>query len=87
MAGKLKGESLRVRTFDAREKAVRMRLLDEATKRDQTEDEDEDIVTFTRHEVRALWSSIGKDVRQLTVLANAVARLTHGNGRRATKSK
>jgi hypothetical protein len=87
MAGKLKGESLRVRMFNAQEKAVRMRLLDEATKHDQTEDEDKDIVTFTRHEIRAIWSSIGKDVRQLTVLANTVARLTHGNGRRATKSK
>lgn len=87
MAGKPKGKSLRVSTLDDREKAARMRLLDEAMKRDQTEDEDKDIVTFTRHEVRALWSSIGKDVRQLTLLASTVARLTHGNGRRATKSK
>jgi hypothetical protein len=84
MAGNVEGESLRVRTFTGPEKAVRMRLLDEAMKPDR---EGEDIVTFTRHEARALWSSIGKDVRQLTVLANAVARLTHGNGRRATKSR
>jgi hypothetical protein len=85
MAGKPEGESLRVRMFNAQEKAVRMRLLDEATKRDQTEDADKDIVTFTRHEIRAIWSSIGKDVRQLTDLANTVARLTHGKGDRAPR--
>jgi hypothetical protein len=53
------------------EKAARLRLLDEAAR-----PTGEDIVPFTRHEVRAIASSIRKDVHQLTVLRSRLARFT-----------
>ncbi len=57
--------------FNPWEKAARLRLLDEAAR-----PAGEDIVPFTRHEVRAIASSIRKDVHQLTVLRSRLARFT-----------
>ena len=59
--------------FNAGERAARLRLLDEAAR-----PTGEDIVPFTRHEVRAIASSIRKDAHQLTRLHNQVERLTNG---------
>ena len=57
--------------LNAGEKAARLRLLDEAAR-----PAGEDIVLFTRHEVRAIASSMRKDVHLLARLRNQVARLT-----------
>ena len=57
--------------FNAGEKAARLRLLDEAAR------PGDDIVPFTRPEIRAIASSIRKDVHQLTTLHGRLARLTN----------